>query len=285
MNKEIYDIVLKSSSEDKLLSKSNMEDIFEIIRDENNLKDYCNAINLCELPGKIIGWYRKGSKKIDVDYDKAILREYSNYFESNLMLLEIIIHEIEHAKQHKIINSNANDKYGFIEKVLLACCYNIYRLNSQPAPWPDSDIKYLEKLGIERNENTILKLLELQNSLYRYAPNERMAEINSFYQLKKMLEGYGDPEEVLDKINLSFNRQLIRGYQKTKEEQMIIPPSYRFLAGMGFDSIIPIIKKLEKDHFDYPQYNLYRMLYGLNVDEEFLNKKTIKVKNLEKKEK
>ncbi len=283
MNKEIYDIVLKSSSEDKLLSKSNMEDIFEIIRDENSLKDYCNTIKFNELKEKTLGEYRRYSKKIEVDYNKAILREYSNYFESNLMLLEIIIHELEHAKQHRIIKSDVNDKYGFIEKILLESCLNIYRLNEQPAPWPDSDIKYLENLGIERNVDSLKKLAKLQYSLYCYAPNERMAEINSFYQLKKMLEEYGDPENILDNIELNLNKHFIRGYKKMNDEENIIPPSYRFLTKMGFDNIIPTIENLEKQYFDYPQYNLYKMLYGLNVDEDFLNKKLLKVKNLMKK--
>lgn len=283
MNKEIYDIVLKSSSEDKLLSKSNMEDIFEIIRDENSLKDYCNTIKFNELKEKTLGEYRRYTKKIEVDYNKAILREYSNYFESNLMLLEIIIHELEHAKQHRIIKSDVNDKYGFIEKILLESCLNIYRLNEQPAPWPDSDIKYLENLGIERNVDSLKKLAKLQYSLYCYAPNERMAEINSFYQLKKMLEEYGDPENILDNIELNLNKHFIRGYKKMNDEENIIPPSYRFLTKMGFDNIIPTIENLEKQYFDYPQYNLYKMLYGLNVDEDFLNKKLLKVKNLMKK--
>ena len=283
MNKEIYDIVLKSSSEDKLLSKSNMEDIFEIIRDKNNLKDYCNTIKFNELKEKTLGEYRRYTKKIEVDYNKAILREYSNYFESNLMLLEIIIHELEHAKQHRIIKSDVNDKYGFIEKILLESCLNIYRLNEQPAPWPDSDIKYLENLGIERNVDSLKKLAKLQYSLYCYAPNERMAEINSFYQLKKMLEEYGDPENILDNIELNLNKHFIRGYKKMNDEENIIPPSYRFLTKMGFDNIIPTIENLEKQYFDYPQYNLYKMLYGLNVDEDFLNKKLLKVKNLMKK--
>ena len=52
---------------------------------------------------------------------------------------------------------------------------------------------------------------------------------------------------------------------------------------MGFDNIIPTIENLEKQYFDYPHYNLYRMLLGLNVDEDFLNKKFLKVKNLMKK--
>ena len=281
MNKEIYDIVLKSSCEDKLLSKSKMEDIFEIIRDENNLKDYCNTIKFNELPGKTLGWYR--SKKIEVDYEIAILRDYSSCFESNLMLLEIILHEMEHAKQHRVIKSDVNDKYGFIEKILLSCCLNIYRLNEQPAPWPESDINYLEKLGIERNVDSLKKLANLQHSLYSYAPNERMAEINSFYQLKKMLEEYGDPENIIDNIELNLNQHFIRGYRKMKDEENIIPPSYRFLTKMGFDNIIPTIENLEKQYFDYPQYNLYRMLLGLNVDEDFLNKKFLKVKNLMKK--
>ena len=199
------------------------------------------------------------------------------------MLLEIIIHEIEHAKQHRIIKSDVKDKYGFIEKILLECCLNIYRLNEQPAPWPDSDIKYLENLGIERNVDSLKKLEKLQYSLYYYAPNERLAEINSFYQLKKMLEEYGDPENILDNIELNLNKHFIRGYRKLKDEENIIPPSYRFLTRMGFDNILPTLENLEKQYFNYPQYNLYRMLLGLTVDKDFLNKKLLKVRNFMKK--
>lgn len=286
MEKDIYELIFNASQDNRLLSQREIIDICELVNYKHKLDDYCNSVKFDELEKPRLGVYKKYSKIIVFDYNRLVGREFKNIFLKNMMIVEAILHEFEHVKQHKLNDSEValSDKYAIVEKALIYSCLNVYRLNDLKTPWPKEDVDYLRSLGIKLNKDSIFNLAKKQENLYLYSPNERMAEINSYYQLRTMLKRYGDPENISDEIELNYLNNLLRGYNKKDGETIITPPSYRFLLEMGFYKLLPIIENIEESYFSDDSFNTYKMIHGLYVDPIFMLKKLKKTQEIKNKQ-
>lgn len=154
----ILKIIYDKTIDNKILDLKDIENILEILVIEKNLNDYILNINIQQIRSNNLASYSSYTKEITVyteminkmvkDIEKSILN--INVFETtlykNLSILQILLHEVEHANQQKI---------AYHDNTLEAL---IIRLS------------YLVNNGYDKN-------------LYEYCPEERLAEIKTFEEI------------------------------------------------------------------------------------------------------
>lgn len=149
----ILRIIYDSSKNEKTLTFKNIEKILELLINSKQLEEYILNIDVQQIGSNKLASYSNYARKITLyanvvdtmlhDIEKTI--KIDNIFEiclyKNLSLLQVILHELEHANQEKILYSN-----NTLESFLLR-----------------------------------ISQLVLENDLlYEYKPEERLAEIKSF---------------------------------------------------------------------------------------------------------
>ena len=124
----------------------------------------------------------------------------------NLLLLESIYHEIEHAKQYKIVDSNINN----IEARLLNLSFNHYIDENVDE---DKVNKYLFDLEKEYNN---------QLDYYYCSPDERFAYIKSINMIYKYSKVVQNNRVVIDYLNYHRLEHIVEEYD-VKRNKIICP--------------------------------------------------------------
>lgn len=184
----ILKIIYDKSIKNKILDIKDIDKILELLIANKGLNDYVLNINVQQIRSDNLASYSSYTKNITV-YIKAIDRMIKNIEKNilitndleismykNLSILQILLHEIEHANQQKIAyNENS------LEALIIRMSYLI----------PNA---YSEKL-------------------YEYCPEERLAEIKSFENLLLVINYLNKkPNNLLEILNAEKLQRLLRGY-------------------------------------------------------------------------
>ena len=291
--KVIYKRVYDVSKDGRLLSKNDLREIFYILRDQYDLDIVCNNLVFsdelnnpsCIKSNGICYFIAK-----HIELNLANIRNNAmidTIYGTNLTILRTLLHEVEHARQFNLVFSNGKFKNNSndIDLFLNVCSYNYLKyFFKKKSELTDKDIAYIKSFGFDINSKDYAILLgRFQKSLYTYAPNERMAHINSLSTLSTIVKHYDKRDDIIDTIQYELNNALLRGYNKIGKEICIYSPSYRFLRGMKFDKQIDNLKQLENKYLFDESFNTLRMYYGVHVDDKFINEKQIKTRELKNK--
>ena len=287
MYKDIFDYVFKISDQGKILSLKDLEYLFSIVKDYYKLDGIINTIKINdEINYNGVCGFK--NKRIDINI--GLIRSnpiINTIYGTNLTILRTFFHEIEHCKQFKslyekkTLSGDISDLDYFL---------NVYSFKSlllsfkNRAILTDDDIKYFQSHGIDFNEEDYLKKLsEINKKYYRYAPNERMASIQALNEIKKLVKYYDGREFILDSIQYHLNNAYLRGYEKREKELCIYSPSYRYVREMKIVNGFNMIKSLENKYLDFVNSEALRMYYGVHVNEDYINEKKEKTKELKRK--
>lgn len=259
--KLLYDYSVKG----RVVDASLIEEVIDLSVKEKRLKDYVANIQFTSEKvetnnGLVLASYSRSNKRITLCWPVAmelnlLLKKYHRLFNSfeqslcyNVFIIKAILHELEHVYQIKILNEASNNsKYAQIMR-------ETYNLSSLEISSED--------------ESKVFDLI--YQTHYRIIPSERLAEINSGFEMLEVL----------------------------KQIQAIIPNLYEFVATVyledclsGYSDKTPgeeyfkAIKRLNfynemKDSTKNDSLRL-RLMYGMPISESEKNKlvRCIKVSN------
>ena len=184
----ILKIIFDKTSNNEILTLREIEKILELLVIKKCLNDYILNINIQQIRSNNLASYSSNTKKITIytqmieqmvkDIGNNILN--TNDFETtlyiNLSILQVILHEVEHANQQKIAyNDNT------LEALIIRMSYLVNNSNDE--------------------------------QLYEYCPEERLAEIKSFREIKTLIS-YIDNKLVLlpEIIEMEELKRQLKGY-------------------------------------------------------------------------
>ncbi len=269
LTKLLYDY----TSNEKIADIDFLNTVIQIVyeyKDLNNYIDYVHYIdeNSRYLYAKnILGSYAADTKTIALDLENILLFkqdrvEYTNCFNStkekllqiNLLVLQVVLHELEHAEQYKKCFSSGTN----LEKSLLLLSFERLFIQEKVSNYK-TDV--VSKLNYLYNEDEIT---------YNLWPSERMAEIKAtdtiYHICKNMNFGNYNSTEFL--IYLYLLRECnLRGYNKVNRN-VIVPPTEAFVQKRNsiFDEDYRTneIIKLLKNEASSRTLN-ENLLYGLQI--------------------
>jgi len=269
MNEEIVKLINFYINKDKSINKEFISEIINLVLTNDNLSEYIFDIEEEKGFGffhrSTIAVYSPVSKLIRYNYKKLISEGikknksvFSNVKLSNtylyLYILQMILHEIEHARQfHKI------DEMITLEDYIL----------KQEMNFLDNTIKKL-KNDIATDNQSIKLLAETleytqkRKVLYEFSPVERLADIYAKYQTCD-IANYLDNPIYKDMMMYDYYQALLRGYHFNENKQEInVPTKYFFdkmSLGFVWDEIIERTSNLS---------DLEKIKLGLGVNQNFL---------------
>lgn len=141
--------------------------------------------------------------------------EYQKYF----TIAQYLLHELEHANQLKVLDSNIDNE----ETVLLKVCFRIMAFSSMDT------MQQLINEGYEPEEilDSVRTWIKLCDDNYEYSPAERLAEIRSHYQILKIIEPIKEKIPNVENYEKKcICKNLLRGYGDN------VPPTIRFLTNV-----------------------------------------------------
>lgn len=206
----VLKIVYDKSLINKLLDLNDMEKILDILVSHKCLNEYVLGMDVQYVRSNNIASYSNYSRRITIFVDK--LNEMLNCIESsiidnngfesmlykNLQLLQIIMHEVEHANQQMIVNMNNS-----FEALILKLSFLVNNRYEYP--------------------------------LYEYCPEERLAEIKSFSEILVLMQNL---DFKINKVKYFFEieklQRQLRGYH-LKNNMVNIPLKTFFEIGNKFE--------------------------------------------------
>ena len=180
----IWSIIYNLSVNDRILNIYDIDKILEILIDEKDLSKYISNIEVQQIRSNKLASYSNYYKKIIV-YSNVVDRMVNNIEENikvnnkftktayiNLSVLQIILHEVEHANQEKIINHNT------LESFILR----------------------------------IAQIVEQEKQIYEVNPAERFAEIKSYDDIYEIISIDENNKRLKSLIKNDQLQRKIRGY-------------------------------------------------------------------------
>ncbi len=245
----ILEIVYNYSINNKILDLYSIEKIVELIVDTRELNNYIKNIVVESKNSQKLALYQNYLKQISIN-DKMIYimlkklednvlieNSFEKVFYKNLSMLQVILHELEHAYQEKILFSENS-----IESFVLRISYMVS-----------------EKDG---------------KSLYEYCPHERLAEIKSFELLCEIVSL---ELKKLQQVNLLIKnnklQKMLRGYHYNGTEYINYPVA-NYLIGCNKKCLLNSFNWYSDDNQkcvieSSKEYILYdRYKYGFPINKE-----------------
>ena len=183
---DILKIIYDKSKTNKILDLKDIEKILDQLIIEKQLNEYISNIKVQQIGSKNLASYSNYTNRITIysnvidlmiqNINKQLISadELSKTLYKNLSILQVIMHEVEHANQEKIICSNNT-------------------LES-----------YILKLS---------ELVDNAPELYEFKPEERFAEIKSFNEILSLLTILNNKElKINELIKIVILQRLLRGY-------------------------------------------------------------------------
>lgn len=202
----ILKIIYDKTVDNKTLDLKDIEKILEVLVVEKRLNDYILNINVQQIRGNNLASYSTYTKKITIytemisqmvkDIGKNILNvnEFEEMLYKNLLILQTLLHEVEHANQQKIAyNDNT------LEALIIR-------------------LSYLVNNGYD-------------DDLYEYCPEERLAEIKTFDEIFILVNHINKKLIILpDIIETEKLKRQLRGYHY-KNNFVTVPIVDYFMVG------------------------------------------------------
>lgn len=237
LTKQIYDI---SSNRNVINSRHIYNFILKMI-DSLKLNDYIYEILFCDIKGKSLTRYYINEKRLCIDFKKVVYY-VSNYianlkgdysFENkilltNLYIIKILYHELEHAIQAKKIKYVSDD---------------------------ETKILTLSSIWEDKLKSNNINIYE--ESRYLYNPIERQANIMSSKRIIEMCNIL-ENQEIFNFFDYELIDLSLYGYSNKGSEYPIIK---YFLGNSNFSDIKDLVKKDSIFNFDK------RIDMGLEISE------------------
>lgn len=184
----ILKIVFDKTINNEILNLKDIEKILELLVVEKSLNEYILNIDVQLIRSNNLASYSNYTKKItiytktidqmvkDIDSNILNINKFETSLYKNLSILQVLLHEIEHANQQKIAYHNNN-----LEALIIR-------------------LSYLVNNGYDEK-------------LYEFCPEERLAEIKSFEEINTMISYINNKLDLLPNVieTEKLKRQL-RGY-------------------------------------------------------------------------
>lgn len=184
----VLKIIYNYSINSKILDVKSIDKIIELLVNINELNCYISNIQLIQENNKKLASYCNYTKTISINcntieymlknIEKNLLmsNDFEKIFYKNISILQVILHELEHVYQEKIV----------------------YTENSLEA--------FLLRISLRVNNGFIEKL-------YDICTEERLAEINSFEKINSMIDPiHSKLPELYDALQIDKLQRLLRGY-------------------------------------------------------------------------
>ncbi len=150
------------------------------------------------------------------------------------MILRILLHEFEHVKQSKEIDQNKKN----VETKLLSTAFPIYVIDQL------IEEGTYKELSEEEIEDYTKKRKQFNKDFYTQNPAERIAEIETFKQLRNIVNIIKkECPNVYDFFSKKYHLTYIRGYDFNKKN-IFCSPTKLYLEGLKF----------EKAYFDFSHH-------------------------------
>lgn len=184
----ILKLIYDKSIINEILDINDIYKILELLVVNKNLNDYISNISIQPIRSKNLASYSSYTKNItiytkvidiminNIETNILIANDIAKSLYKNLSILQVILHEVEHANQQKIAFTQNN-----LESFIVRMSFLI----------PNA---YGEQL-------------------YEYCPEERLAEIKSYQEILTSIKYLKDkPLDLLDLLNTEKLQRLLRGY-------------------------------------------------------------------------
>lgn len=297
METKFLRLLFDYSKNGKFVDKAYIEQLIDIVINSQSLNFYVSkcsilnegeSLNPCETSlasydptTKTINVYIEGIKKTLEHHEKyqILFHNIEQLFFQNLVISQVILHELEHAHQAKIM-----DQENTLEANILRA--SKISINSD-------EIADLVAKGYEKEQILIhmlsRKRIAQQNyrTNYLLAPNERLAEINSYQEILNSLSHIKEYVPNLTEFEQSNKLEsLLRGFDY--EFGFLNSPTLSYLSKNGNPATLSsfdwydknYFKCLEKTKKNYPLED--RLKYGLMIDDEEFDQ-SLKMLKLSKK--
>lgn len=223
MEEKICDLIYRYSVNERIIDKDGLEELINIFKAEKVLENYIKGFTIIEHesliePGAVAS-YGPFSRTISV-YQKSMNRgiekvnkkgNFSSQFEKifyiNMLIVQIMLHELEHANQKKTID---NEKSLESDILKFSLSEKNIRLGMR-----------LIDMGYSVEEVAIYTVVKSSNSpfprnfSYFLDPQERLAEIKSYQLLLQAIEPIKDGiTDAFSKEEYKFLKRLMSGYDR-----------------------------------------------------------------------
>lgn len=256
MNSKILRLVFDYSKNGNLVDGRFIEKFIEEVVTEKELHQYVKDLEFREFQetgdGISIAMYNLVNFNILIrpaaiqylwehsDVYGCLFNDFELVLYKNLMVAQVILHELEHASQMKQVmeSGSRND----LEMRLLNVCFQDTAYLHDPKVFSLIDSKVFRFPDLLNYvESKRLK----QKKFYEQDPSERLAEINSHNTVVECLEQLGEVPNLLAVERASFLEATLRGY--TYQDDRLIAPSSIFLDGIGETALWQSLDFYDKD--------------------------------------
>ena len=257
MNKKIHELL--KSYEGKELDDNFINEAYKLMIQNLDVNDYISDFSI-DNNSMQLGSYSNMDKRIKINKDHIM---ECNHVVGNkkLLSLEVIRHELEHARQLKKLHNWQKD----IESAIIDYSLKPYSL-IQGLEIPYDQIEY---------EPNFLDIKKKQN--YTIDPGERLAEINAWKYIISLIKNQNHTDDLLQSRTMLYH-SYIRGYKDNG--YYLDPPTYEFLLKLGLYRDLYLLKqRLDKTKYCFDT----RITYGLPITYDEYNTETLKKAKLKKK--
>lgn len=150
MEQEIFKFIKRASDNNRVLNRTDVREIFEYLKDSEDLALVCDSIDFESLDGSTLARFLYNLNMIIMDLDKIIVNSVNDsVYGINLSIVQSLLHEIEHVKQLKMFRfeKSFDNSHNDIEKILIDSSYNYLsnlNLDKNLAQIKDFEDKYLK---------------------------------------------------------------------------------------------------------------------------------------------
>lgn len=270
----------------KIVDSDYIDKLIDIVVNHKKINKYVTKLNILTDRDSItnsgisLASYNPFSKTLEVYSDginemlnyedkyRVLFNDIEQIFYNNLLITQIILHELEHANQRRIIDTETG-----LEAEILKLSTTQMEISA--------GIKLLESgYSIEDVRRYILEI-NLKNRQnyeenYEFAPEERLAQIQSY---KEIIETLSELKEYVPNL-LEFEKtnwleNMLRGYEY--KDGVIMPPTIYYLIQKGSNSSLQQFDWFDTNYakclnLTKEKYSLHdRMKFGLIIDETEYN--------------
>lgn len=283
MKSKLLKLLYEYSANGKLADGKYIQELIGIVVDEKNIDDYVGGLLITgkdhslREPNSLLAVYYPNKKLIAV-YLEAIeemlkganvyhdmFTDFEQLFYRNLLVTQVVLHELEHANQRRIIDNEESLEGDILRASILE---------------QDQDfILKLTRAGLTRKQ--IELILETQKTMKSEGgltlPDERLAEIKSHEEVASVLtEISSEVPNLVDFEKTSILESKLRGY--TYDKGMIVSPTVDYLVSTGKSFALQKFEWFNKDSRAclknvQSMFSLdERLTYGLPINSsEFIN--------------
>ncbi|MGM9850332.1 MAG: hypothetical protein ACI31V_05505 [Bacilli bacterium] len=270
MQLELARLLYDYSLNNKMINKTYIDKLMDIIINGKGLNDYVEKYEISEKNSNMTASYIYSSKKITI-YCKKLYEDFLNemqytillpederYLFMNSMMTQIILHELEHANQRRIIHNENN-----LEANILKLCefdfHKYEKIKKGLTSKTTANLYMIEKM---------MEYMDNCEALYDYAPNERLAQIKSYQELIDALRLFKDNSRIIEFEEFYKLGNILNGYKDTSS------PTIDYLNTQGRNEELKSFDWYSDDEdesikLSQDRYTLRdRMKYGLPIDEK-----------------